>query len=489
MTNTLRITQAEPRSLLHQPHFRLMFAAAAASKIGMQVSYLAVPLVAVLALQASPGRVGLLATLSTAAFLLIGLPAGALIDRVRRRGVMIAADIARAAVFASIPIAWWMDALTLGQLYVVVFLGGVATVFFDVANLSYLPHVVGRNRLVDANSALHSFDAVINIAGRSGAGYLVQLVTAPVEMAVTATGYLVSGGFLAAIRRREPKPTPTPGRKLSRQITEGLRFVVAHQVLRPIALAGATTNFGMQITITMLPVLFVAELGLPEGALGLFFAAGGCGALLGALTARRLGQWLGQGRVVWILGLAVAPAGFLIPFLDRGPWLVLSGVGWRLVAYKAGVDNVLLVSFRQRVTPDRLLGRQNATMRFLLTGALALGAALAGLTGQVAGVRAALWLGAAFLALVWVPLFLSPMRRVRDLPTATPDSPRNGHRPGSGVGAGVDQRFHEATNDRHRHRNRRAHPRVPPRDPRRHPRQRRRRPPPRHRAPRPAHTR
>ncbi|NDL58525.1 MFS transporter [Phytoactinopolyspora mesophila] len=411
-------TTVQPKLLRHA-EFRLLFAATAVSKLGVQVGYLAIPLVAVSALDASPGQVGLLAALSTVAFLLIGLPAGAWIDRMRRRGVMVAADVVRAALLGSVPMAWAVDALTLTQLYVVVFLAGFATVFFDVAGLSYVPHVVGRKRLVEANSALHSFDAIANIAGRSGAGYLIQWVTAPVALLVTAGGYLISGLCLSGIRRREPE-APRPGeRRLWPQIREGLGFVLRHRILRPAALAGAATNLGMQLSLTMLPVVMIAGLALPESRLGLFLAAGGVGALVGALTAKRLGGVLGMGRMLWVLGLVVAPAAFLVPMLDRGAGFWLAMAGWGIVAFKIGVDNVVLVSFRQRVTPDGLLGRQNATMRFLLTGALAVGAALAGVVGELVSARAALWTGTVILALAWIPLFFSPIRNLRTLPAAS----------------------------------------------------------------------
>lgn len=409
------------RPLRANRDFRLLFAATAASKLGVQVGYLAIPLVAVVALDASAGQVGLLATLSTAAFLLIGLPAGAWVDRIRRRGAMVVADLARAALLASVPAAWVTDALTLTQLYVVVLVTGIATVFFDVANLSYLPHVVGKDRLVPANSALHSFDAVANIGGKGAAGYLIQWASAPVALLVTAGGYLASGLLLGGIKRREPAPVPVGKSGLWGQVVEGLGYVLRHPILRPAATAGALTNLGMQLCLTMLPVLVVGELGLPESMLGLFFAIGGVGALLGASTASRLGGVLGHGRMLWLLGMSMAPAGLLVPLIGADGRIWIASAGWLVLTYKIGVDNVILVSFRQRVTPDRLLGRQHATMRFLMTGALAIGAALAGVIGQLYGPRAALWVGAAILALAWLPVFFSPIRRLRAFTDVPPD--------------------------------------------------------------------
>lgn len=410
------IAPPRPRHDLH-----LLFAGAAASKLGMEVGSFALPLVAVLALDASPGEVGLLATLTTAAFLLIGLPAGVWVDRSRRRGVMIAADAARALLYASIPIAWWLDLLTIEQLYVTALLAGVATVFFDISALSYLPHVTGRDRLMSANSVLGSIDSVVHIGGQSAAGFLVQLVSAPVTMAATAVGYVLSGGFLLRIRRREPAVAASSGPRepLVRSIAAGVRFVAGHPILRAVAVAGAMTNLGMQLVLVMLPVLVVQRLELSPGVLGLFFAAGGVSGLAGAATASRVVGRLGAGRALWLLGLLVAPAGLLVPLIGTGGWLWVAGLGWVVLAYKISVDNVVLISFRQQVTPDHLLGRQNATMRFLLIGAVAIGAALSGVIGATAGPRAALWAGAGVLAVVWVPLYLSPLRRLRALTDAT----------------------------------------------------------------------
>lgn len=409
-------TAEPPATILGNRDFRLVFAAAAASKLGTQVSYIAIPLLAVTHLDAGAGQVGLLGTFSTLAFLLVGLPAGAWVDRVRRRPVQVAADLARALLLGSIPVAWALDSLTLGHLYAVVLLAGVGTVFFDVAAQSYLPHVVGRGGLVEANSRLASVDAANQVAGRSVGGYLVQLLTAPVAIAVDATSYLWSAFCLGRIRRPEPLADRSDRRRLWGDVREGLRFVVGHPLLRPMAAAGALTNLSVQLNVTMLPVLFVRELDLSAGVLGLYLAGGGLGVLIGTSSARRVGRALGYGRAMWIVGLASAPLKLLIPLVDRGPMLWVAGFAWMLATLQVGLNNVLQVSLRQRITPDRLLGRMNATMRFLLTGAVAVGAALSGVLGEWGGPRAALWVGAAGLAVVWVPTYLSPLRSMRELP-------------------------------------------------------------------------
>ncbi|MFH0172480.1 MFS transporter [Streptomyces cacaoi] len=396
--------------------FRVLFSATALSQLGTNVSYVAVPLVAVTALDASPGQVGALAALSTVAFLFIGLPAGVWVDRTRHRRILIGADLARAVLFSSVPVAWWSDALTLAHLYAVVLLNGCATVFFDVGSQSVLPRLVDRAALVRANTAVVSLMAVGNIAGRGAGGGLVQLLTAPVAVLCAAGGYLASALQLCALRPGDDLPRPAPESRLGAQIAEGVRHVLGDRELRALALTAALSNFGSQIVTTMLPILFVRELHLSAGALGLFWGAGGLGLLLGAWCARPLAGRLGHGRALGLTGLVLAPAALLVPLIGRGPWLWIAGAAWVLTLFKTGVDNVLGVSLRQRMTPDALLGRMNATFRFILTGALAVGAAVSGLIGELAGVRVTLWVGGALLAVNFLPVFLSPVRARRELP-------------------------------------------------------------------------
>ncbi|MFI9360898.1 MFS transporter [Kitasatospora sp. NPDC053057] len=407
-----------PDSLWRIPDFRVLFAATALTQLGTNVGYVAVPLVAVAALDAGPGQAGLLATLSTLAFLLIGLPAGAWVDRMRHRRVLIVADLVKAALYASVPLAWWFGGLSLGQLYAVALLTGGATVFFDVSAQSVLPGLVGREHLVDANAAVVGLMAVGNVAGRGAGGMLVQLLTAPLAIAVTALSHLGSALRLTALRRTPAPatdsapatvgPTPTPG--LGAQIAEGLRHVLGAPELRALAVTAALNNLGSQLVNTLLPVLFVQELHLPAGALGLFWAVGGVGILFGSRCARPISARLGDGRTLALAGLCLAPAGLLVSLIGGGPWLFLAGAGWLLVSLKTGMDNVLGVSLRQRMTPDPLLGRMNATFRFLLFGALAVGSAVSGLFGELLGLHATLWLGGAVLATAFLPVYLSPLR-------------------------------------------------------------------------------
>ncbi|MFD5780315.1 MFS transporter [Streptomyces sp. NPDC058220] len=408
----------QPNSPWRIADFRILFTASALSQLGTNVSYVAVPLIAVSALDASPGQVGALATLSTVAFLLIGLPAGAWVDRMRHRRVLILADLTRALLFATVPVAWWLDGLTLGQLYAVVLLNGCATVFSDVGAQSVLPQLVARDSLVQANADVNTLMAAGNVAGRGAGGGLVALLTAPVAVLFTALTFLGSALRLTGMRATPAPPAPPPGRAtgMGARIAEGVRHVLGNNELRALALTAALGNFGSQIINTMLPVVFVRELGFSGGALGLFWAVGGAGLLLGARCARPVAVRLGYGRTLGLAGLCLAPAGLLVPLVDRGPWLVLAGAGWLVAMFKVGMDNVLGVSLRQRMTAHSLLGRMNATFRFLLTGALAIGAAVSGVIGELTTVHTALWVGGAFLSTAFLPVFLSPVRTRRELP-------------------------------------------------------------------------
>ncbi|MEV4973371.1 MFS transporter [Streptomyces scopuliridis] len=414
----------EPNSPWRTADFRTLFTATALGQLGTNIGYVAVPLIAVTTLDATPGQVGALATLSTVAFLLIGLPAGAWVDRMRHRRVLITADLARAALLASVPVVWWFDALTLTHLYVVVVLTGCATVFFDIGSQSVLPRLVDRDGLVRANAAVMTLIAVGNVSGRGAGGGLVQLLTAPLALVCTAGAHLASALRLTALRRAPAPSRPPAGHpvRLSAQIAEGLRHVLGNKELRALALTAALANLGSQIINTMLPVLFIRDLGLPASALGLFWSVGGAGLLLGARCARPVADRLGHGRTLALAGLCLAPAGLLVPLIDRGPGLWLAGTGYLLAMFKTGMDNVLGVSLRQRMTSDSLLGRMNATFRFLLTGALAVGSALAGLFGELVSVQSTLWIGAAVLAGAFLPTFLSPVRTRRQLPRPPAES-------------------------------------------------------------------
>jgi MFS family permease len=409
--------RASPLGLLRQHDFRQLFLADTISQMGSQISLLALPLVAVLVLHASPFEVGALAACGTLAFLIVGLPAGAWVDRMRRRHVLIAGDLGRAAVLGSVPAAWALDALTMPQLYAVALVTGVLTVFFDVAYQSYLPHLVGRDHVIEGNAKLEAVRAVNQIAGPAVAGMVIQTLTAPFAVALDALSFVGSAVFVAAIRAREPRPQRRADAHLGREIREGLQFVVGNPLLRSIAICTGWSNLFWAIGGAMMIVLLARELALSPDTIGLVFSLGAVGGLLGALLATRIAGWLGQGKTIWISVAATAPFALLMPLAQRGWLLWLSALGGLVFWAGAVVYNVTQVSFRQRLTPERLLGRMNATMRFLVWGTLPLGGFVGGVLGDTIGVRPTLWVGAIGGLFAFLPVRLSPLHRMRDLPT------------------------------------------------------------------------
>ncbi len=429
------MTTATPphRSLLRHPGFRLLFYAQAVSQIGTRVSVVALPLVAVLVLQASPWQVGLLAAAQTVPFLLIGLPSGVWVDRMRKRGVLVAADLARATMLATVPAAAALDALSLAQLYGVALATGVATVFFEVAYHSYLPLLVGQDNLVEGNAKLEAVRAGVGIGGPGAAGWLVQLVTAPFAILADAASFVVSALFLVRIRQREPRPAFEGHRGLWREIGTGLAFVGRHPVLRMITTCTAIANLagGCLLALT---VLFLSRVvGLGPGVLGTLMAAGPIGALVGAVAAGRLSRLVGSARIIWIAPLVTSPFELLIPLTAHGWRLGLFAVAAFMMSFGSVVYSVTQVSYRQAVTPQRLLGRMNATIRFIVWGTLPLGALLGGALGELAGVRHTLWVVACMAITSAVPLLLSPLVRMREIPSpATEPDAGPGAESGSG---------------------------------------------------------
>jgi MFS family permease len=398
--------------------FLLLWAGESVSQVGIMVSHLALPLLAATALGATPWEMGLLVAAERGAFLLVGLPAGVLLDRVRRLPVMIGANLVRFVLIGSIPLAWALDVLTFTQLIVVALLAGIATVFFDVGYQSVLPAVVGRAGLVEGNAKLESTRAAAEAAGPALGGGLVQLVGAAFAVLLDAIGYLVSAAFLARMRTRETVPLRDPARSLRAEMAEGLRYVVGHPLLRPIVLCTGTANlFGG--VLAAVSVLFLArELGQPPAAVGLVLAAGSAAGVLAAVTAGRWIRLLGQGRTLVTALLVTGPLSLALPLATAGAGLAWFALGMAAVAYGAVVYNVAQVSFRQAVTPDHLLGRMNASIRFLVWGTIPFGGLLGGALGEMVGLRATLVVTAAGMILCPVWLLASPLRRLRDLPAA-----------------------------------------------------------------------
>ncbi|MGC9538851.1 MFS transporter [Streptomyces sp. UG1] len=405
------------------PDFRRLFAATAFGQLGDRVVFLALPLVALTALRADEFQVGLLTTMTTAGSLLVGLPAGAWVDRMRKRSVLISTDLARALVLLSIPLAWWADLLSIWWLYAVALVHGVLTVFFDVAYVSYLPHLVGRDQLMEGNSKLSAIRSVTSISGPGLAGPMVGWVGAPVTGLVSSVGVALSGVLAIGIRKREPKPEPSRHPRLGREIREGLKFVLRHAGLRAIMLGDATFNFFLVMYQAMLLVFLEREIGLGSFGIGVVLSGMGCGALVGALLATRVSRWVGQGPVIWLAPLATGPPTALMASARPGWSVYAAAVGLAGLSLGGVVRVVAQSSFQQALAPDRLLGRVSATARFVSWGGIPLGGLSGGALGSAFGAAASLWIGAVGMTLSAVPAFLSPLRTLRTAPKGEAAAP------------------------------------------------------------------
>jgi hypothetical protein len=273
--------------LWHHLEFRRLWIGETVSQFGTMISLLALPLVAILYLHATTFEVGLLTMLESIAFLLVGLPAGAWVDRMRFRWVLIVNDLIRAAALGSIPLAHLLDVLTIGQMYIVSFVVSVSTVFFDVAYQSYLPALVDRDALVEGNSKLQASESVSQIAGPGLGGLLIQALTAPYAVLVDALSFVWSAMWVGAIRARPPKPERKPDRHLGREIMEGLKFVIGNRLLRSIAMCTGLFNLFSSMIAAVILVLFARELHLSAGVIGVLLSISAVGGLIGSFVANR----------------------------------------------------------------------------------------------------------------------------------------------------------------------------------------------------------
>ena len=428
-------SSAKPRGgLLRHPNFLKLWTAETVSVFGSQISALAIPVVAVVILHAQAFEVALLGTIEFLPFILFTLPAGAWVDRLRRRPIMIIGDLGRAAVLSTIPIVYFLNpgALTIWQLYVVGFIAGTLTVFFDVSNQSYLPSIVERDELIEGNSKLQISASAAQIAGPGIAGVLIDLVKAPFAIVLDAASFVWSAFFVWLIRKPEPPvehPADALGQKrpsIVSDVRDGLRFVVGHPALRAISAGTGTSNLFGNIGggIMILYLLDARYLHLSAGQVGLAFGLGNIGALVGAILANRIARWFGLGPTIigslfigglMLLMIAIAPAG------DAAlPYLVAGGLFGGLSNM---VYNINQVSYRQAICPPRMQGRMNATVRFLVWGTIPIGNILGGLIATTFGVHETIWLAAVLGFVPAVFPLLSPVRKLRVMPEPIGDEP------------------------------------------------------------------
>ncbi len=402
--------------------FVRLWSAATVSYLGSFVTRTALPLAAIYGLGAGPLELSAIRSFEFVGWLLFGLAAGAWVDRLRRRPVMIAADLGRAVVLGSIPVAALAGALTLAHLIVAAFLAAVFTVFFDAASTAYLPSIVARARLVTANSALSATASVSEFTGFGISGILVQLLTAPIAIAVDAASFIASAVLLATIRRPEPaRPAATDREPVLREIREGIDEVARRPVLRALAVAHAGTHLLWGVFSATYLLFAVDEIGLSPAAIGVVAALGGLGSLVGAATAPKIVARLGAGRtmVVGLVGFSLG--NLLIPLAPAGA--VLVGGAFLLIQQLVGdafgtVYEVVEQSVTQAIVHDRVLGRVRGTISFLTTIVALAGSLIGGIVGETLGLRAAFAIGILGAVFSAVAIWRSPAGRIRGVDEA-----------------------------------------------------------------------
>ena len=402
--------------------FLSLWGAETISQFGTQVSLLALPLVAIIVLEESAFKVAALTSIEFLPFLLFTLPAGVWVDRLRRKPILVLGNLGRAVALLSVPIVYWAGTLTIWQLYVVGFAVGVCTVFFDVAYQSYIPALVGREDVVEANSKLEISRAAASIAGPGMAGGLIALLTAPVAVLVDAVSYAVSALLLVGIRKQEEAPPRAERRSLRSELGEGLRYVFRHPYQRTMVVMTALSNFFGQVVFSILLVYAVRELDLSAGTIGIALAIGNLGTLASALTAKRIGDRLGVGRTILLASCLFGPGTLLIAFAPQAYALPLIVLSMIVIGFGGILYNVTAISLIQAITPDRILGRANASRRFVVWGVVPLGGFTGGALASTIGLRETMVVGALGGLLTIVPILFSPLRSVGKMSDLEPQS-------------------------------------------------------------------
>ena len=381
------------------------------SEAGSQVSVLALPTVAILILHATPFQVGVLTALEFLAFPALGLIAGVYADRFRRIRIMALCDFLRTLIYGSVPLAWALGALRIEQLYVVALLAGICTVFFDVSYQSYLPALVDRRDLVEGNSKLEVTRSIAQLAGPALAGFLIQLIGAALSVLVDAASYVVSVASLLAIRKPEPDPRADGARRgFWHELWEGVQVVFGNSTLWKIAGSTSTSNLGSNMLFSVYLIFAYRYLHLSPATVGVIFAVGAVGGLLGALTASPLASRLGLGTTLLLsivmgglfsLTVPLALFGFAVPILVGSSFVV---------QYSNPVYNINQVSLRQAMTPDRVQGRMNATVRTIIWGTIPIGAFFGGILGSTVGVVPTILIGSGVWMLAGFWILAGPVR-------------------------------------------------------------------------------
>lgn len=407
--------------LLRQRDFRVFWIGETVNQLGSAMALIGVPLLAVLFLHATTFEVGALAAAAYLPWLVIGLPAGAWLDRLPPRPVMIVCDVVSAALYASVPVAYAFGVLTMAQLLIVQLLAGAAAVVFSTAYQVNLPSLVTSGELAEGNAKLQASASASALGGRGLSGVVAQIIGASAALVFNAASFLVSAACLLTLKAPEPRPArPRRVSTLRRDVADGMAVVFRDPYLRPLALTGGLANFALDAFAALVVVFLVRVVGLDAGLTGLLTALPGLGGLLAAFMVRPVVNRIGSARGLLLATAGALPFALLVPLAGRGPRLALYAAGVLIAATGVTMSNIIMATFRQAYCPPGMLGRVTATMRFVIMGTSPFGALAGGALGSWLGPRDALWVVLSILALAGTPLFSRAFIRRRDLPAAPP---------------------------------------------------------------------
>jgi MFS family permease len=404
-------------SLWRHRDFLLLWGGQTVSDVGSAVTVMAIPLIAVIVFKATAMQTGLLTAAGGLAFAVLSLPAGAVVDRLPKRPVMVTCDVARLALIIALPLLWHFKLLAMSELYFVAFASSALTVVFGIAYQAYLTHVIDRQQLIDGNSKLQTTWYLAYFGGSSLGSVLVATFGAAQAMIVDALSFAASAAALVAIRSREPHmPTPAgtaPKRSLGKSVVDGLSFVAKHRILRRIAAANAMSNLGMAIANAVGTIYVVRTLHVPPSWVGALFGISIAGGAVGSAAAATLATRFGLTRMLWMPLASFGWISLLIPLATPGWGVILYVVGWFGNAVVVAIYNAGQVTYRQLVCPPELLGRANASIRWVVMGMTPLGGVIGGAFATWLGIRAAIWV--AFAATPIAGLLLASSSRLRRL--------------------------------------------------------------------------
>ena len=404
-------------SLWRHRDFRQLWIAQTLSLVGSQFGGLALPLVAILVLGASPAQVGLLTGIAGVPWLLIGLAVGVVVDRVRRRRLLVHADLGRGMALSWVPVAAAFGVLSMAQLYVVAFVVGICAVFFETAYQSYLPSIVARQQLVEGTSRLAVTESITGVAGPSAAGAVIQLLGATVGVLIDAASYVASALALATIYAREAVPSAGVRQRPKAALAEGMTFLWRQVAIRSFALSNATFMLFSTVLQAVVLVYYTRSVGLSAALIGVTYASGNAGAIVGALLARRAafrglpGLTISGSSTLRALGLVAIPVTMVLP---RTPALVLIIVGQFVHAFGWSLWSVHQGSTRQFLAPVDVRGRVNGRFLFIVRGTTAIGGFLGAALAQAVGVAVTITVGVAGTLAGTLWLLIAPVVQLRD---------------------------------------------------------------------------